>query len=213
MNRISDWEAINRATYNNIANEYHNKTKDLDMKWQIAMFTEQLPKSGTILDFMSGGSRDVKKFHELGFKVSATDYEQGFLDIIARDVPAAKTYQGDARTVNTGEQYDGVWCSTGIFMFPRQEAFQVIENIAKHVKPDGSLYINFKVQNMLDPVEERVYEDKKYDGAKRYESFFSLFEMNGLLSPFFDIRREMVAYNQNPAYRTHPIMDLFCVKK
>ena len=90
---------------------------------------------------------------------------------------------------------------------------EFIENIAKHVKPDGSLYINFKVQNMLDPVEERVYEDKKYDGAKRYESFFSLFEMNGLLSPFFDIRREMVAYNQNPAYRTHPIMDLFCVKK
>ena len=183
------------------------------MKWQVAMYDDMLPQGGSILDFMSGPSRDAKTFTDLGYQVTCMDYEQGFLDIVKQDVPSARTIQGDARTVDIGEQFDGVWCNTGIFMLPHSETRQVLQTIDNHLKPGGALYINFKLLNVKEGSLERTYEDAKFGGVKRYECFFLPDLFKGLLEDQgLDVRREMVAYAQNVAYRTHPIMDLFCLK-
>lgn len=202
---------VNKEAYKKIANKYHEKTKDLDMYWQTVFFSNMLPKKGTILDFMSGPSRDAITFTKRGYKVTCMDYEQQFLDQVVADVASAKTVQGDARTVRIGEEFDGVWCNAGIFMLPKTETNAVLETIANHLKVDGALYINCKLKGE-DDVEERVYFDRKYD-VNRYECFFSPQEFKKALSPFFDVRREMIAYAQNVAYRTHPILDIFAVKK
>lgn len=202
-----DGNSTNIEAYGRIADAYHKSTKDLDMGLQWDLFLDMLPGGADILDVCCGAGRDAKEFTRRGFHVTGLDAVSELLSIAADEAPRAQFVQGDARTFDLKRTYDGVWCNTGIFMFPHDEVPGVLENIAAHLDEGDPLYINFKIGEG-----QGAYDDARY-GVRRFESYFTPDMFREVLEERFDIVREHAAYGQNRSYRTHPIQDVWCRKK
>ena len=191
-------QLINLEAYDSIATKYHELTKDLDMKWQQRMFLDMIPENASILDAMSGPSRDVKEFVLKGYQTSAVDKSQPMLDIIQQEVPLVKVFNQDITKLDLKDTYDGIWCNAGIFMLEKKLIPKALEKISQHLKKGGALYINCKLGDKT----EGSYYDKRY-GVQRFETYFQNDELKELLeNTNLDVRREMISYAQNPAYRT-----------
>lgn len=206
MKHLSE-NLVNTRAYSQIANEYHNKTKNVEMEQEQEQFLKMIPKNGTILDVMCGTGRDSNIMESKGYQVTGVDDVEEMLDISKQEVPKVKFIKQDARKLQLGKTYDGVWCNLGIFMFPKEEIPQVLKNISKHMNQGSALYINFKTGTG-----QKAAEDPKYK-ITLFESYFKPEEFKELLKPYFSITKERITTQNNNNYLSRDFVNLFCTKK
>ncbi|MFP4523174.1 MAG: class I SAM-dependent methyltransferase [Candidatus Nanoarchaeia archaeon] len=197
---------VNKKAYSQIAKAYHENTKNLSMKWQQEIFSQMLGNQGSILDLMCGTGRDAKYFSQQGFDVTGVDNVKEMVSIAKQYAPKAEFITQDVLELKLAKEFDGVWCNAGIFMLPKFKNEEFLEIAHQHLKPQGILYLSFKVGKY-----EYFFQDKRYE-VKRFEAHYQPEEIKELTKELFSFELEMNT-NENNDYRQKPMIDMFFRKK
>ena len=135
--------ASTRAVYEDAAERYDAaRSRALfEARW-LARFTACLPTGGHVLDLGCGtGDPIARWFLTEGFKVSGVDFAEPMLAIARARFPSAQWVQGDMRSLDLPERFDGLIAWNSFFHLTRDEQRACLPRMARHLKPGGSLLI------------------------------------------------------------------------
>ena len=131
------------AYYEANAEEYINRTKDIDMSEIYSKFLEYVPKNGYILDLGCGSGRDSKYFNSNGYKVLGIDASKKFCDHLKNDLKI------DSQVMNLEDfyfenEFDGVWACASLLHLKKYDVIKCLHHISYSLKENGTLYASFK---------------------------------------------------------------------
>lgn len=163
-----------RETYNRIAEDWH-KDHTSDTWWieETDRYLSFLPEGGSVLDVGCGSGVKSAYMLQRGFNVTGIDISENLIAIAKRESP-----QGDFRILSMTEldsmekAFDGVFAQASLLHIPKNQAADVVKQMARRVRPGGYLYIAVKGLREGNPDEEIKKED---DYGYEYERFFSYY--------------------------------------
>lgn len=168
-----------RETYNRIAEDWHKDHQDDDW-WKDGTdaFISYLPKGGSVLDVGCGSGTKAKYFIRKGFIVTGIDISENLLAIASRESPAG-TFKAlsMAELDSLPDQYDGTFAQASLLHIPKNEAADVVRQMADRTKAGGYVYLSMKQVREGSPEEEIAQEN---DYGYPYERFFSYYSMEEL---------------------------------
>ncbi len=129
--------------YDENAEHFTANTISVDMHDTRQHFTKLLPTAAHVLDFGCGSGRDTKAFLDAGYTVDAVDGSKE-LCRIASEFTGIPVKQMLFQDLNGTDIYDGIWACASILHLPKAELLEVLQKIAKALKPEGILYTSFK---------------------------------------------------------------------
>lgn len=134
------------AYYNSHAQEYIDKTRDLDDCRTADYFLSLLPHSARILDFGCGSGKDLKYFRDHGFRAEGTD---GSDEICYRASQYTGTKVRKLGFLDLGdlESFDGIWARASIMHLKRSELPVVFYRMCNALVDGGIIYTSFPYGN------------------------------------------------------------------
>lgn len=109
-----------------------------EARW-LARFTACLPVGGHVLDLGCGTGEPIARwFLAEGFTVTGVDYADAMLDLARTRWPDGDWRQGDMRSLDLGETFDGIICWNSFFHLTQDEQRAFMPTLRKHLKPGGS---------------------------------------------------------------------------
>ncbi len=155
--------------YESYAQAYEERTKCLQPVDAIKKFMELLPPGGTILDIGCAAGRDSNTFIKNGFVVTGIDYSNALIKRAQKNVPNATFLVQDIRNLDLPEKsFDGIWASASLLHVEKKELPGVLKNLHSLLKTNGTLFMSLK-----EGSGETISPDDRYDGAKKFFSYFS----------------------------------------
>lgn len=122
----------------------------------------ELTGDGKVLDAGCGTGRDVAYFTENGLEATGIDLAENMLRH-ARENKKGDFHKMDVRDLDFDEnRFDGIWCNTVIQLFPPEKMGEVFSELDRVIKPDGVLYISFKLG------EGEIVKEKYGGNVKQY---------------------------------------------
>lgn len=141
----SDFTAVNRATYDRIADLYtanQREKKPADGRWFPDIedaFLGSVPAGGLLGDLGCGPGLDGARFAEAGFRVIGMDLSAGMLTVAARSLDG-RVAQADLRALPIeGDRLDGIWCSAALLHVPEEHTTDVLKEFRRVLRSSGSL--------------------------------------------------------------------------
>ena len=129
--------------YNENANDYFEKTINLNMDIQYNLFEKYLNSGSRILDFGCGSGRDTKHFLDKGFNVDAIDGSSELVRLASEfthiDVKCMDFY--DFNELNL---YDGIWACASLLHIPKSDFKSILIKLSNALKSNGILYVAVK---------------------------------------------------------------------
>lgn len=129
--------------YNENANDYFEKTINLNMDIQYNLFEKYLNSGSRILDFGCGSGRDTKHFLDNGFNVDAIDGSSELVRLASEfthiDVKCIDFY--DFNELNL---YDGIWACASLLHIPKSDFKSILIKLSNALKSNGILYVSVK---------------------------------------------------------------------
>lgn len=144
--------------YNQHAQDFNDSTLNIDMSSLYGEFLPLIEPYGHILDAGCGSARDAIYFKQQGFRVSAFDASEKLASIASQNlkqVVEVSTFQ----TMNSQNQYDGIWCCASLLHVPKIDLPQAFLNLKNAMKDKGVLYVSFKYGNSEREQNGRVFTD------------------------------------------------------
>jgi len=128
--------------YNKHANEYFQKTVDIDMQDHWDAFTSLLPEGASILDLGCGSGRDSAYFLSCGYDVTMLDasYEMCNLASIHTGQEALNLSYEDMEFHNV---FDGIWACASLVHIPRSKVDGILHKAVRALKVNGIMYMSF----------------------------------------------------------------------
>jgi SAM-dependent methyltransferase len=126
------------------ADEYVRSTFEVDMTDLYKPFLKNIPTGGMILDAGCGSGRDALFFYKNGYQVRAFDASREIV-MRARDFTSLPVEQREFKDVNEVNIFDGIWACASLVHVPSAEMPQTLSQLWRALKPDGVLYMSFKV--------------------------------------------------------------------
>ena len=122
-------------------------------------FLDRLADGALILDAGCGSGRDSKAFLERGFRVHAFD---GSTKLAARASEFIGLPVSVCQFMEFGERdkYDGIWACASLLHIREQSLPEVLARLWSALKPEGILYISFKLGGG-----ERVHDGRHFTDA------------------------------------------------
>ncbi len=149
----------NTEYYNHNAARFFGSTVDIDMLALHEAFLVKLPTGGRILDAGCGSGRDAKAFALRGYDVTAFDASPELAKLASAhcgfDV-AARTFSD----VDEIDAYDGIWSCASLLHVADQDMSRAIGRLWRALRPDGCLYMSFKLGSG-----ERVHGGRHFTDA------------------------------------------------
>ncbi len=142
--------------YQQHADRFFTSTVSVDMSSLYQPFVAALPDGATVLDAGCGSGRDSKAFAGMGYRVEA-------FDASAQMVALATAFTGldvqDKRfdQLEAVAHYDGIWCCASLLHVSQAELPEVMQRLARALKPGGIWYVSFKYGDG-----ERVQEGRHF---------------------------------------------------
>jgi ubiquinone/menaquinone biosynthesis C-methylase UbiE len=108
------------------------------------------------------------------------DIAPTFIEMARRSVPAGEFHVMSVTSLQfENSSFDGVWCSCVLIHLSKKDTAVAIGEMFRVLKPGGVLYILVKAG------ESEGYEaDSRYEGMKKYSSYFTEDELRHLLEGF-----------------------------
>lgn len=132
--------------YDENAQDFFEKTVDLDLNNLYKLFLEWIPSNGFILDAGCGSGRDAKVFLDMGYRVHAFDACETLAklasDHIGQSVEVVRFQDFESH-----RKFDGIWACASLLHVPMNELPQTFDRLARCLKSQGSLYCSFKYGN------------------------------------------------------------------
>jgi SAM-dependent methyltransferase len=94
-------------------------------------FIARLPAGSTILDCGCGPGMDTERFSQLGYKVTAIDLSDRFVELVRKRVPIARVEKMDMRNLAfPKEAFDGLWASFSLLHIRASEIQETLSETA-----------------------------------------------------------------------------------
>lgn len=107
-------------------------------------FCEKL-EGNKILDAGCGPVEEPTIFVEKGFDYTGIDIALGMVEY-ARENRKGDFHVMDMKDMDFQDgRFDGIWCNASIFFVPSDEMRTALQELARVLKNEGNLYINFKL--------------------------------------------------------------------
>lgn len=172
--------------YSRRARDFDNdRDKRLFERPWLDAFLAHIPEGGEVLDIGCGSGEPIARcLIGRGRRVTGIDASPALIDLCRRRFPDHKWLVGDLRRLDLGRAFDGViaWHSL-IHIEPAVQA-QVIEFIARHLRPDGVLL--FTSGSERGETVGRWRDEPLYHGSLPTAQYRAALEMSG-----FDVLRHV----------------------
>ncbi|PXX89127.1 DEAD/DEAH box helicase [Marinobacter vulgaris] len=132
------------AYYNSNADAFVESTFEVSMDKLYQEFLPQIVEGGHILDAGCGSGRDALFFKEKGYRVSAFDGSNAVVDL-ARQKTGLSIQHRSFAEINETNTYDAIWACASLLHLPVDQVPEAIALLWGALKPDGALYMSFKV--------------------------------------------------------------------
>ncbi len=148
--------------YDQNADEFFDRTVEIDVSEIRNVFLEFLPEGGSILDAGCGSGRDTKVFLDTGFQVQPFDGSIKMAQLASKftGVEAIHSTFLDYESVT---QFDGLWACASLLHVPRVELMRTIQHLAKFLKIGGYFYASFKLGRTERYTDDRYFNDMDED--------------------------------------------------
>lgn len=134
--------------YDKHSNEYHNKTKNIDMTELYMKFRQRLTSQSQsfLLDAGCGSGRDTRYFIKSGFKVKSFD-ASAEMTRLCNMYPFAFCEQRTFSDVNELEMFHGVWACASLLHLDTEDFKDALFKLVSSLKPLGVLYFSIKASS------------------------------------------------------------------
>jgi len=129
--------------YDQNAEDFFNRSVDVDMAPGCEAFTALVKPGGRVLDAGCGSGRDALFFHKAGFQVTATEASANLAAL-------ARAHTGLPIQVMTFDEmawrdtFDGIWACASLLHVPRAELPGVMRRLRDALVPGGVWWMSFK---------------------------------------------------------------------
>lgn len=131
-------------TYNEIAHQYKQRTKNLELTEEIRKFQKFLPRNAKVLDAGCGWGRDTKILAK-SFQVTGIDLSEKLLSLARAYAPKAKFLLADISKTNLAdESFHGIWTNDTLIHLSRKEILPTLKELRRLLKKNGILYLSVK---------------------------------------------------------------------
>ncbi|MBY0281375.1 MAG: class I SAM-dependent methyltransferase [Alphaproteobacteria bacterium] len=129
--------------YNENADNFYNRTLNVNMDHFYQEFLPYIPKSGSILDAGCGSGRDAKFFQEQGYAVTATD---SAIEMVKRSglLLGKPSLHLSFENIDMNEEFDGIWANASLLHVKSDKLPEILKKLCKALKPGGVLFMSFK---------------------------------------------------------------------
>ena len=141
MVQESDYRHIEQ-TYDEGSKAYSDyfKTPHEFIEEERQQFIDRLPPGSKILDCGCGPGIDTERFSRLGYKVTAIDVSDRFVEFTKKRVPSAEVQKMDMRHLEFAEgSFDGVWSSFSFLHIREKDTERTLSGF-KAVLRDAGLF-------------------------------------------------------------------------
>ncbi len=163
------------AYYDSNADAFVDSTFDVSMDEIYQEFLPQVVEGGHILDAGCGSGRDALYFKEQGYRVSAFDGSKAIADL-ARQKTGLPVQYRTFTEIGESNTYDAIWACASLLHLPSAEVPEAIGRLWNALKPDGTLYMSFKVGNREREDKGRHFTDADESIAQQWIQDLSKFE-------------------------------------
>lgn len=129
--------------YDEKADEFIEKTINVDVSDSIQKFIKNLPKNGKVLDVGCGSGRDTVTFKNLGYQVTAFDASEKLSQQASKKINHPIMTM-KIENIPWKEKFDGIWAMASLVHLPRNELQQNLHKLMEALKPCGTLFISLK---------------------------------------------------------------------
>lgn len=135
-----------RRTYDAVADEYHERTGDIDaLLPAMDRFVDHLPADPLVLDAGCGPGRDARWLGERGARVFGVDFAAGQLGLAPEEAPDAHFAQGDLRSLPLrDDSVDGVWAVASLIHVPDETLDDALTELHRVCRDGGALFTSMK---------------------------------------------------------------------
>lgn len=144
--------------YDKNAGSFIDQTACVDMSSLYERFCGLLPKGGSILDAGSGSGRDSLAFSRMGYEVEAFDASKEMVDATLRRA-GVPTCLMSFQDIQLNRKFDGIWACASLLHVPRIELINVLNQLSRHLHPNGVLYASFKYGDTEREKDGRYFND------------------------------------------------------
>jgi 2-polyprenyl-3-methyl-5-hydroxy-6-metoxy-1,4-benzoquinol methylase len=133
------------------ANDWLGQPAPVDLQEIVERF---FVRGGNSADIGCGCGREVAWLHANGFSAIGFDASEGLLKEARRRYPSYKFAHAELPGLNGIGTFDNVLCETVIMHLPRGEIAQAVLRMMELLKPDGILYLSWRVtagDDLRDP--------------------------------------------------------------
>lgn len=134
--------------------------------------------NGITADVGCGNGRDSHWMSKNGFQVAGFDSSAELLNLandLFPEIPFSRTMLPDLHEIKN--KYDNVFCETVIMHLPKIQIESAIENLKRILKPNGVLYLSWRVTEG----EDIRHKDGRLYSAFEPEFIMSQFDPTGIL--------------------------------
>ncbi|MET0002063.1 MAG: class I SAM-dependent methyltransferase [Candidatus Thiodiazotropha sp.] len=156
--------------YDENANDYIERTRDLDLSVQRNRFLSYLPGNSTILDVGCGSGRDIKEFSSMGYSVVGIDASHSLIEF-ARKYTKEKCLELSYDDISWVEEFDGIWACASLLHVKKLEMEKLLNRLCRALKRGGVLYVSLR-----EGEDEKVLPDGRYFSNYTSEEFFKIIE-------------------------------------
>ncbi len=129
--------------YNQNAQNFIDRTINIDMSTLADQFLEGIVDKGRILDLGCGSGRDSLYFMNKGYDVYAIDGSEALVDY-AKNVLGVNVEASTYEDYETSLTFDGIWASASLLHVPEDDMVQIISKYTRMLKMNGIFFISFK---------------------------------------------------------------------
>lgn len=132
--------------YTRNAPQYFMDTAHVDMTAFYEEFLSTIPRGGLLLDAGCGSGRDTKEFLSRGYRVIAFDASPEIANLATQHT----NHPVGVRTileVTEEASYDGIWACASLLHVPEADLSDAFFRLWRSLKPDGVMYVSFKLGN------------------------------------------------------------------
>ncbi len=129
--------------YEENAEDFFERTVQIDMSGPRERFTALLPVCGRILDAGCGSGRDALAFHQSGFVVTAIEAAPA-LAARAREHTGLPIQVMTFRELIWREAFEGIWACASLLHVPRDQLVATVARLRDALTPGGVIYMSFK---------------------------------------------------------------------
>jgi len=197
--------------YNQTAEEYAEKTRQLDMSHEREIFLRNMRPRGYILDIGCDCGKDAKIFSDIGYKVTGIDISENLLTITRKTSPTSQFVQTDFRQIPFLEQsFDGLWASASLLHAEKKsEVPELLAEWNRVFRTEGKAYIIVKQRKGKEDM-----EDQRYQGVVKHYCYFEEDEIRELVQKagFKQVITELPNKQESHHIKTHPWINVYATK-